>query len=545
MSDSRPLTPIEAAFAVTHRKQFDWVASVRAHAVWIVAFLAVAASITSVFNGFALDDVHIIVENGRVHSLANLPHLFAETYWPPIEGASLYRPLTMVAFTIEWVIGRGSPLPFHIANILLYALGCVAFYRLVKVVVDTDPAILAAALFAVHPVHSEAVANSVGQAELLVALFVFLAMERYIRARRNGDISRRDVAAIVLLYLAGCLSKEHALILPGLLLTSEVVIRNEGETLAMRIRRVAPLICSMAVVAVAFLIVRTEVVGRLRVGGSNDILDGQTFLTRVFTMLNVMVDWVRLLVFPAHLSADYSYPRTQRATGPEITMLPGVLLIIAGVALAWKYRREKPVVTAAILWIAVTMAIPSNIIMVTGFVLAERTLFLASAAVSLLVAVAFFEIWNRRDSTRKATTDFLQLAVALMIVFGATRSATRNLVWKDNETLFTHTVEDVPLSYRAHWMLAEHYALTNRAQQGADEMMLAVALGPKNSFGLVRFGAEQLARGGMCSRAMPLFRRALTLSSKDAALRHDAGQCLRILGKVGDAVAVESGGPIP
>jgi hypothetical protein len=131
-----------------------------------------------------------------------------------------------------------------------------------------------------------------------------------------------------------------------------------------------------------------------------------------------------------------------------------------------------------------------------------------------------------------------------MIVFGATRSATRNVVWKDNETLFRQTVEDVPLSSRAHWMLAEHYALTNRTSQGADEMMLAVALGPRNSFGLVRFGAEQLARGGMCSRAMPLFRRALTLSPKDAALRHDAGQCLRILGQIDDAVAVEAGGPI-
>lgn len=226
-------------------------------------------------------------------------------------------------------------------------------------------------------------------------------------------------------------------------------------------------------------------------------------------------------------------------------MLPG-LLVIAGLAvLAWRCRRDKPAITMAILWIAVTMAIPSNLIMVTGFVLAERTLFLASGAVTILAAIGFFEIWKRRNPGEKSTTDILQVVVALALVLGAARMATRNLVWRDNETLFTHTVEDVPLSSRAHWMLAEHYAMTNRQREGADEMMLAIALGPKNSFGLVRFGAEQIARGGMCSRAMPLFRRAMALAPKeDPALRHDAGQCLRILGMVDEAVAVESGGAI-
>jgi hypothetical protein len=222
-------------------------------------------------------------------------------------------------------------------------------------------------------------------------------------------------------------------------------------------------------------------------------------------------------------------------------MVPGILVIAGSLFLAWKSRRDIPLVTFAMLWIAITMAIPSNIIMATGFVLAERTLFLASGAVTLLGAIAFFQLWK---SGGPQVRNALQVVAALLIMSGITRSATRNPVWKDNDVLFRQTVEDVPLSSRAHWMLAEHYAMTGRNREGADEMLLAVALGPKRSAGLVKFGAEQLARGGMCSRAMPLFRRALTLAPQDAALRHDAGQCLRILGQVDAAVVVENGGAI-
>src|SRR6476659_3169580 len=101
---------------------------IRRYGPWLVASLAIAASISGIWNGFALDDVHIIVENDRVHSLAHAWQLFGQTYWPPVEGASLYRPLTMLLFATEWVTGNGSPLPFHAMNIILYAGVCVALY---------------------------------------------------------------------------------------------------------------------------------------------------------------------------------------------------------------------------------------------------------------------------------------------------------------------------------------------------------------------------------------------------------------------------------
>ena len=129
-----------------------------------VALLALVVTWTSLRNGFALDDVHIIVENARVHTLDSFWRLFAQTYWPPEEGASLYRPLTMLAFAIQWVTGNGSPLVFHIFSSVLFAATCVAFYFLADELTSTRVALVAGALFAVHPVHVEVFANVVGQA---------------------------------------------------------------------------------------------------------------------------------------------------------------------------------------------------------------------------------------------------------------------------------------------------------------------------------------------------------------------------------------------
>ena len=78
-----------------------------------VALLALVVTASALRNGFALDDVHIIAENARVHTLDSFWKLFAQTYWPPEQGASLYRPLTMLSFAVQWAIGNGSPLVFH------------------------------------------------------------------------------------------------------------------------------------------------------------------------------------------------------------------------------------------------------------------------------------------------------------------------------------------------------------------------------------------------------------------------------------------------
>jgi hypothetical protein len=523
--------PLTTALDAVRRNPLRW-----------ICLLALAASITSLTNGFALDDVHLIVDNDSVHSIARAWEVFGQTYWPAAFGSSLYRPLTMLAFSIEWALGGGSPLPFHAASIVLYVLVCVTLYRFVRQLADNDVAILSTALFAIHPVHTEAVANVVGQGELLAAMFVFLAMERYVRARRSGAPGPVDALAVGFFYALGLLSKEHAVVLPALLLSAELLIVSQKETIRDRLKRFAPAFAVMVVVAIAFIAVRTMVTGGLRAAGTNEILGGASFGVRVMTMLDVVVEWIRLFLWPADLSADYSFPRTRVATAPDAGMIPGILVIVGCAVLAWRMRRTKPVITFGILWIAITMAIPSNLVMVTGFVLAERTLFLPSAGVVLIVAAVAIGLWHRIDVSERTPRRVIAVAGALVVVLGIVRSATRNPAWRDNETLFRQTVEDVPYSSRAHWMLSEHLSKTNRQRAAADEMMLAVALGRKDDVLLLGAAADQFQVTNMCGRAMPLYRRALELTPQNEQLRANASLCLMKLGRIDEARALAVSG---
>jgi protein O-mannosyl-transferase len=510
----------------------------------LVVLAAVFASITGVRNGFALDDVEVIVKNPLLHTLASPWGLFHTTYWRPEMGATLYRPLTMFSFATQWVIGNGSPLPFHITSIALYACLSIAVYRFAKLLVSPLAALGAALIFAVHPVHVEAVANIVGQSELWVALALVLLVTWYVEIRRAGRAKPLQVIGIAAGYAVACCFKEHAIVLPALLLGAELLLIGDEMSIASRIRGMAPLAGAMLFAALAFLLARYAVLGN-ELDAPALILRQQPFGTRFFTMLSVVTEWIRLLVWPMNLSADYSYPRIRAHSGFEPEMLPAVAVILGVIWIAWTLRKRAPVATFGIFWIAVTMLIPSNLIIVTGFVLAERTLMLASAGFVLCIAVGLQEILSAARTSRGRTRSLVPGALGMIVIAFAGRSMTRSPVWRDNDTLIRQTVLDVPSSHRAHWMYATYLAENNHEREALEEMDLAVALGERDDVLLLGFAGDMFARAGRCPRALPLYRRALALGPNNVQLRANTSLCLLNIGKLAEAKSIALGGDHP
>ena len=128
-------------------------------------------------------------------------------------------------------------------------------------IVCAGAAIVAALLFAVHPVHVEAVGNIVGQSELLVALLLSLAVVIYVRARQAGPLSARDGIVVAGLYLLGLMAKEHAVVLPGLLVIAEFLLIEDATPIRQRAERLLPALLAQVAVLVVFWTVRTMVTG--------------------------------------------------------------------------------------------------------------------------------------------------------------------------------------------------------------------------------------------------------------------------------------------
>jgi hypothetical protein len=476
-------------------------------AVISIVLLAVAASATGITNGFAFDDVYIIEKNKAVHSLARWWELAVGSYWPPERGGDLYRPLVMLSFALQWAAGGGSPLPFHITSIVLYAVVCVAFYRVVVLLLPLPAAWLAAALFAVHPVHVASVGNVVGQAELWAALFMLLALDAFLRARLRGALSAKDIGFVVLFYILGLLSKEHSIVLPAVLLAAELTVVPRTAPLRERARTVRPMLLLMIAIALVFYVGRAAVLDQTRgiPPDTTSLFVNQPYWFRAMTMLAVVLEWVRLLLWPAKLSADYSPRYIELVTSPNIDMIAGTLIVVGLVVVAIRARHSAPVLTFGILWLAVSMAIPSNLVIPTGFLLAERTLFVASGAAMLCVGWVATKLVPDFSKLAEVPRRVALTAVAGVLLLGVVASAMRQHVWRNNETLFTQTVQDVPESYRAR--MAYSAVLFERGQkvEGFKQLDIANNLYPDDP-ALLEFAAEQYALAGRCSVSARLYK---------------------------------------
>jgi hypothetical protein len=467
-----------------------------------VALLALAATIISLGHDFTYDDRYVILGNELVHHLRGLGALWHQTYWPAAFGADGYRPVVMTMFTLEWVIGHGAPWVFHLVNVLLTVATAVAVRWCVAALLPEAAAFVAGALFAVHPVHVEVTGNVVGQSELVVALCTVIAVGIYLRRRLEGELPARDALAILALFALALFTKEHAIVLPGLLVAAELTVLH-GDDWRTRMRQARPLALALVAVGLAYLLARSFV--------QRDFAGFEPFpvfrflhlgpVDRILTMMTEIPRIARLLVFPTHLSADYSPLDVVVARGFDIAELPGIVITLGVALLAFALRRRAPVAAFGLFWVIVAFLPVSNLLLPAGFITAERTLFLPSVGVVLL-AGALAARWFSMPSVRAPQLAYA--TAALLVVLGAARSIHRLRIWKNNDVFIEALVRDAPLGYRAHFVRGRHLALKGDGRGMELEYRHAIRLFPYDA-GMTLTIADAYTRAGLFKPAADLF----------------------------------------
>ncbi|HJQ20541.1 MAG TPA: hypothetical protein VJ867_09355 [Gemmatimonadaceae bacterium] len=522
---------------------------------WLLALgilvLALAAGATSWHNGFAYDDVYLIAKSARMHTLAGWWREFAHTYWPEDSGGDGYRPLTILAFRLEYAIGAGKPLVFHAVNIALHAATSVAVFWLATALLPLGAGWIAGALYAVHPVHVEAVANIVGQSELWVALLTTLSMALFVHARRAGPLNVRHWVGIGVLYAIALLFKEHAIVLPALLIAAEAIVVPDRAPLNARLLRMRLPLLVLTVVALGYLWARSVVV----IGGFSGFQPYIVFqalnlsaANRILTMVGAAPEWLRLFLWPARLMTEYAPPYIDIAQGPSVSQLPGLLVLLGILGLMLACWRRSPVTSFGIAWLVITLLPASNFVVPAGFIIAERTLLLPSVGVMLALGSAVPWLYERLESRRIAQYG-AACALGVILALGIWRSSTRNPVWKDNETLFRQAIKDSPESYRAHFMLGVLLFERLRKTEGDNEYREAFRLFPYDPLMSLAL-AEQYRKAGMCDAAITLYRWLYTIEP-DAQSGHTGfATCLLVTLKLDEARtealrAIRSGGDVP
>ena len=355
----------------------------------VVALVAVAVYANSLANGFAYDDVAIIHDDVRMHGLGHLISIFTQPYWADYgKELGLYRPFTTLGFALQWTLGGGAPWLFHLGNLALHAAVCVLLFLLLARLAGSAGAFVGSLVFAAHPLHTEAVSNVVGQAELLAALGVLAAGWLWLRRGRDEAPTARTIAAVAVAYAVGLFSKESAIVAPALLVALDFADRRiqlSRAGLRAYVRSVAPLMAVLVGVAALYLGARYLVIGSL---GGGEVAPSMPFLARdhFWMGLRTWPEYARLLIFPQDLSADYSPGVILPVHGwtPETLLGAGLLLgIVALAALTpWRPRIGLPAA-----WFLLSVLIVSNLFFPIGVILAERTLYLPSVALAIALPI--------------------------------------------------------------------------------------------------------------------------------------------------------------
>ncbi|MBI5369136.1 MAG: tetratricopeptide repeat protein [Planctomycetes bacterium] len=557
----------------------------------LVACAALAAYSNTPENGFVHDDTVRVLENKLIRSLRTIPDLYRQRglaptlLQNPMDSVVDYRPLTATTYALDWAAWGGpEPAGFHRTNLLLHVLACWALLFLGDALFGNRRAAAAAALlFAVHPVHTEAVDAIANRSDLLCGGLIFLAVGAFARAGAAAGTGRRGawLALSAAAFGAGLLAKEMAVVAPGLmLLVVAFEARGRPGESATRARAVGRRLAGLAphlLVFVLYLSARLAVLGSVEMGPSLFDKGGVAGPARVRTMLIVLADYLRLVLWPAGLTAEYAvnsvgYPHPETWFAPAVL---GAVAVLGGCAAAFLFlARRAPGGAFGLGWFWLALAPVSNLVFRIYVVQAERLLYVPDAGILLAAGLGWSGLVARAERPGVGRGARVAAWVALGAFACGLGVATwrRNPVWQDAESLYGDVLEKQPNSPRAlEWManvlgrrspaaalaLAAELAkypgweanalrVSAFAHYALGEDALAVAeferferLGASWKASL--YHARALARLARPEEAERVFRRARELGPYDAEIVRSLGEHLVRIGKVPEGLQVLTG----
>jgi tetratricopeptide (TPR) repeat protein len=473
-------------------------------ALSVLAFVPYA---NTLLNSLVYDDYYQVVENPYVHSFRYLREIFTTTVWS-FQGAqgvtNYYRPLMSFGYLLFYQIAGAVPFSFHLANILLNIVVVLLVFSVVRRLSGERVGLVAAGLFALHPLHTESVAWVAGVTDLELAVFYLMTFLFYLRLSEPGK-ERAWRAAMCGSFVFALLSKEQAMTLPVLLTLYEHFYRDDRATTSLRQKasRYGPLWG----VAGLYLIARGIMLGGVASIVSRPSL---TAYEAVLSAISLLGKYLWKLVWPAHFSAYYVFHKSSHLTDRSV-LLALLGFAICGTLFVLLWRRAH-LLSFAFILIFLPLGPVLNAKWMPASVFAERYLYLPSIGFCWLLAWAAVTLWRSEVPwfPRPLSRAVPLLLIAIAFPY-AVKTVARNRDWRSGEVLFTKTLEQGDTSLiRSN--LGVIYFNNDDWDAAEREWLEALGSGPTNAFALDNLAllrqrqqryVESLDYSGRALRARP------------------------------------------
>ncbi|MDV2502477.1 MAG: tetratricopeptide repeat protein [bacterium] len=473
-----------------------------AAAFLIVAGLAVGCYLNALGGPFLYDDQRDIATNPLLREPGRLDEVFTTSFLHEGKTRALYRPITGLTYWIDHRLFGPNPFGFHLANIFWHTAASLAVLVLIRSLWPAEPlmALMGAALFAAHPVHTEAVSWISGRSEVLATFWGILAFWAHRRA--DGEASTAPLWRIAALaaWLVALGAKEMAATIPLLLVMTDGLL---GRPLGWwRPGRLAARYGPYLGVAAAYGAVRWSVLDQLGPVGAHQYFHGASMSIRGPTMLKVAAGYVERLVLPVNLNASWTVPHARGLTDGAGPLL-ALALLVALLGLAWAARRSATPVAWGILWTGLALLPVSNLLPI-GELAGER--FLYAPSVGACVAIAWVMTRGGKPSTEASSTAPAPLVWVLgcaVVILFAINTVDRNRDWSDDLALWEKTARQSPRSVNARMNVGKALFQRGSVEDAARHFEAALELSPTHVDALNNLGAAygQLGRIDEANRA--------------------------------------------
>lgn len=450
-------------------------------AAWVVVIVALLANAPVLFVDFVFDD-HPIVEDSQRVNETQIGRIWATSYWGSPNRLDEYRPLVVSSYAIERALLGPSPGHYHAVNWLLHALVALSLLFAGRAIgLSESAAAVAAALFAVHPIHLDAIAPIVGRAELLAALAMTGGILFWVRVRSAEAPGFGNLLGLGGCIALGAFSKESALAaIPVLAVVEWLVIDRTAN------RRTAfAASATVAIVVAGYLVARVAVLGSLLPGGHSGFtsvanpLIAEDLSVRMLNASSIFGRYLQLFAWPSPLSPDYSFDslRVIRTASDPWFWLPmgiGIALVVGVLA---SIRRRPLFVVAAAVFLA-PYAIISNSAFLIGTMLAERLFYLPSMGICWAIGMALSALADRSSKSGPSVSKRVLALAAIPVALLGSVSFERARDWQNEELLYHKALQAYPRNTGMWLTLGEIAIRTGRYPIAVERMGRVIEIVP-------------------------------------------------------------------
>jgi tetratricopeptide (TPR) repeat protein len=386
-------------------------------------------------NDFVFDDESVVLGDPTITSLSNIPKYFtAQEGFHKVIGR-YFRPVISTSYAIDYALYGLKPFGYHLTNVIIHVINSLLFYYLLLLIFNTVKPekqafnlqyilLFAALLFAVHPIHTEAISWVSGRTDSLSFTFFLISFIFYLKYSAKSKTSL--IVLSLVSYILSLLAKEMSVTLPALIILFDFIVLKLSWD---NIKKKIPVYSTFVVLTILYLFFRYLVLKDVPQRETYFYFYDKDSITVILTMLQTIPLYFRLLIVPVGLLYHYNGYLPFISSFADFNVIFSLIFILFMLAAAFYFYKKIPLVSFGILFFFISLLPVLNIVPTMNF-MAERFLYSSSISLSLFGAAFWLQYYSAKNK------NFISVSFALVILIFSYLTISRNIDWKNNDTLF-------------------------------------------------------------------------------------------------------------